>query len=378
MALPASMTTAATSMNTFNDRNNLSKEGSSKVAGGIHDGEKNLKSVEGVGSGGRDDDGDDKETNAEEGGEGSVEERREIDDDEVLRILSLLEGEEGENDEEGEDMIMMDEEEEEEEEDDGKPVDPSKQLQQRLKGVYSRRKNTRRGSLIGDVVFDVVDNKGRVRDIRKSQLSDPPTAPKTSLFSSPSTEQNNKSNTDTSYQKSVYQSGSNKKTGGTVAEALEALKNPFPFPPKLRDSYNNRGTGIPGVQGMPGGSIVSTNSRLRALARRPVGGSYEGEEVDRALRYRAVLCSAVLCCPILSLLIFLFFSIITSSSSDITMPRLFIPTILPLRHHPPSLPHLRRVTQLCPLNPSQLSALQSAVLQSVSLIQGPPGTGKTR
>jgi hypothetical protein len=284
MALPASMTTAATSTNTFNDRNNLSKEGSSKVAGGIYDGEKNLRSVEGIGSRGRNDDGDDDDVDEDEGVEESVEEsvegRREIDDDEVLRILSLLEGEEGED--EGEDMIMMDDEEEEEE--DGKPVDPSKQLQQRLKGVYSRRKNTRRGSLIGDVVFDVVDNKGRVRDIRKSQLSDPPSAPKTSLFSSPLTELSKKSNTDTSYQKSVYQSGSNKKTGGTVAEALEALKNPFPFPPKLRDSYNNRGTGISGVQGVPGGSIVSTNSRLRALATRPVGGSYEGEEVDRALR----------------------------------------------------------------------------------------------
>ena len=358
MALPASMTTAATSMNTFNDRNNLSKDGTSKVAGGKYDGEKNLKSIEGVGSGGRNDDGDDEELNGdsgeEEGGEGSVEERRVIDDDEVLRILSLLEGEG-----EGEDMIMIDDEEEEEEED-GRPVDPSKQLQQRLKGVYSRRKNTRRGSLIGDVVFDIVDNKGRVRDVRKSQLSDPPSAPKTALFSSPLTEQSKKSNTDTSYQKSVYQSESNKKTGGTVAEALEALKNPFPFPPKLRDSYNNRGTGIPGVQGMSSGCIVSTNSRLRALATRPVGGSYEGEEVDRALR-----CCTVLCCAVLSLLMFLFLSILSSSS-----PHLFIPTILPSPH--------RRVTQLCPLNPSQLSALQSAVLQSVSLIQGPPGTGKTR
>jgi hypothetical protein len=292
MALPASMTTAVTGTNTFNDRNNLSKDVDSERAGGIYGGEKNLKSVEGVGNRGRDDDGDNYDVNGDEGVEGSLEERREIDDDEVLRILTLLEGE---GEEEGEDLIMMDEEDEEEEEEDGRPVDPSKQLQQRLKGVYSRRKNARRGSLIGDVVFDVVDNKGRVRDIRKGQLSDPPSAPKTSLFSSPLTEQNMKSNTDTSYQKSVYQSGSSKKTGGTVAEALEALKNPFPFPPKLRDSYNNRVTGISGVQGVPGGSIVSTNSRLKALATRPVGGSYEGEEVDRALR-----CCAVLCCPILS------------------------------------------------------------------------------
>ena len=332
MALPASMTTAKTSSNTFsnnngnNDNGYQSNEGKSRISSQIYGGEKKLNSqndrIEKKTSGDYDN-----EVNKEEiEGDEEVEEGeiRDIDDDEVLRILSLLGEEEEEEEEEGgggggkeivgngNDILRtnegtVDEEEVDEGDDDDDyedyedegPIDPSKQLQQRLKGVYSRSKGrgrgrgSGRGSLIGDVVFDIVDNKGRVRDIRKSQLSDSPSALKVSLFSSPLTElsgsdsrsrsrsRSEKSNIDTSYSSTAYQSGSNKKAGGTVADALEALKNPLFMPPKSRESSNNRGTGVTGI---PGESIVSTNSRLRALATRPVGGSYEGEEVDRALR----------------------------------------------------------------------------------------------
>ena len=289
MALPASMTTVVSGSNTPTNRNKPFKKGKSEVVGETNDGEKYLKNDQKNLSNERkvevyDDSGEEID--------GSIgdEERGAIDDDEVLRILSLLDGEDSADQN---DVIIDDDEEEDEDE---RLIDPSKQLQQRLKGLYSRRKNARRGSQIGDVVFDVVDNEGRVRDIRKSQLSGPPTPPKVSLFSSPLTEQSKKSNVDTSYSQSAYQSASNKKPGGTVADALEALKNPFLIPPKSRDGPITRDPGVPGI---PGGSIVSTNSRLRALATRPVGGSYEGEEVERALRlyelFRAVLlCHAVL------------------------------------------------------------------------------------
>lgn len=328
MALPASMTTAKSSSKSFNNdnSNNQFNEGKSRIASKSYGGENNLNSRNNRVDRRTGDDNDkyDNGNNEEEvEGDGEeeveVEERRDIDDDEVLRILSLLggeeegEGEEGEEIEGNENDILtsngfknnVDEDEEDDDDyyEEERPIDPSKQLQQRLKGVYSRRKNNQtgsgrgsgRGSLIGDVVFDVVDNKGRVRDIRKSQLSDPPSAPKVSLSSSPLTElsgtnsnsnsnsrsRNEKYNFETSYSSTAYQTGLNKKAGGTVADALEALKNPFFIPPKSRESSHNRGTGLPGI---PGESIVSTNSRLRALATRPVGGSYEGEEVDRALR----------------------------------------------------------------------------------------------
>ena len=327
MALPASMTTAKSSSNTFkNDNNeyqsNKRKSGNaSKSYGGV----KQISSQNDRVDKRTGDDYDNEDDREEVEGDKKVEEeeRRDIDDDEVLRILSLLdEGEEGEEEEEegggggggggeiegnGNNILRTKVEENDDEEDDDdyyeeeRPIDPSKQLQQRLKGLYSRSKGrgrgsgsgsgSGRGSLIGDVVFDIVDNKGRVRDIRKSQLSDPPSPLKVSLFSSPLTElsgsksnsksRSEKSNIGTSYTSTAYQSGSNKKAGGTVADALEALKNPFLMPPKSRESSNYRGTAVTGI---PGESIVSTNNRLRALATRPVGGSYEGEEVDRALR----------------------------------------------------------------------------------------------
>ena len=117
-----------------------------------------------------------------------------------------------------------------------------KYLQQRLKGVYSKSQNKGergsgsgrgdRSSAIGNDIFEIVDNNKRVKDVRKSRLSDPPVPKKQSIFSAPLTENSNKKK-----EKSIYSSTSNdfknlqvpRSAGNTVtttvAEALEALRN---------------------------------------------------------------------------------------------------------------------------------------------------------
>jgi hypothetical protein len=229
----------------------------------------------------------------------------EMDDDEVLRVLSLL-GEDEEGDEE-------EKEEEEEEGDQGESadaslikevnqildrssvaddagdwrgervssdLDPARQLQQRLKKAYSRSKNPRgRSSAIGADVFEVVDSSSRVRDIRKSQLSStpPPSAPSSrAIFSAPLTETAGSGN-----RRSIEPAG----TGGalTVAEALEALKKPFPSASSQRDRDRPRGGGGMSFT-QPVGAVFDTNTRLRTMAESPSGTSYSGEEIDRAIR----------------------------------------------------------------------------------------------
>ena len=222
-----------------------------------------------------------------------------MDDDEVLRILSLLEGEgdgeggqEGERDGEGDDTkveaetlteaeiellrrsIAADDADWREERG-GSDLDPARQLQQRLKKDYSRSKNNRgRGSTIGADVFEVVDSSSRVRDIRKSRLSSPPPSlpSSRSIFSAPLTETTESSR---NLRSTVPVAGG----ALTVAEALEALKRPFPSPQKDR----TRGGG--GVSfSQPIGAVFDTNSRLRTMAESPSGTSYSGEEIDRAIR----------------------------------------------------------------------------------------------
>jgi hypothetical protein len=222
-----------------------------------------------------------------------------MDDDEVLRILSLLEGEgdgEGvqEGDGEGDDTmveaetlteaeiellrrsIAADDAEDWREERGGSDLDPARQLQQRLKKAYSRSKNNRGrgGSTIGADVFEVVDSSSRVRDIRKSRLSSPPPSlpSSRSIFSAPLTETTAGSR---NLRSTVPVAGG----ALTVAEALEALKRPFPSPQKDR----TRGGG--GVSfSQPIGAVFDTNTRLRTMAESPSGTSYSGEEIDRAIR----------------------------------------------------------------------------------------------
>ena len=223
-----------------------------------------------------------------------------MDDDEVLRILSLLEGEgegDGEGGEEGDGegydtkveaetlteaeiellsrSIAADDAEDWREERGGSDLDPARQLQQRLKKAYSRSKNNRgRGSTIGADVFEVVDSSSRVRDIRKSRLSSPPPSlpSSRSIFSAPLTETTAGSR---NLRSTVPVAGG----ALTVAEALEALKRPFPSPQKDR----TRGGG--GVSfSQPIGAVFDTNTRLRTMAESPSGTSYSGEEIDRAIR----------------------------------------------------------------------------------------------
>lgn len=227
----------------------------------------------------------------------------EMDDDEVLRVLSLLGEEEGAVEGKGGDVegakesqlelgrngdddktkegiqlidgsSAADDTEDWREEGAGSDMNPAKQLQQRLKKTYSRSRNSRgRSTAIGEDVFEVVESSSRVKDVRKSQLSSPPpTLPSSrSIFSAPLTETASSRN-----QRSIVPVAGGART---VAEALEALKKPFPLPQRDRD--RPRG-GVSFSQ--PVGAVFDTNARLRNMAESPSGTSYSGEEIDRAIR----------------------------------------------------------------------------------------------
>ena len=158
-------------------------------------------------------------------------------------------------------------------------MDPAKQLQQRLGRAYSRSRNSKgKSSAIGADVFEVVDSASRVRDIRKSRMSAPsapssPVSSSRSIFSAPLTV----------FTSDTVSSGNRRSTvpqavgALTVAEALEALKKPFP------SAQRDRPRG--GVSfSRPGGSVFDSNTRLRTMAESPSGTSYGGEEIDRAIR----------------------------------------------------------------------------------------------
>ena len=248
----------------------------------------------------------------------------EIDDDEVLRILSALEDEENENENENKDDNFEsndnnnDSNDDDDDDDDLSKlhlINPAKQLQQRLKGVYSKNQNkggsghnrgrdrgSDSGSKIGNDVFEVVDNNKRVKDIRKSKLSDPPVLKKQSIFSAPLTENVNKKTdknksenskftprtvylSDGNIKNSKVQNPSNNIAPMTVAEALAAVRDKpnslrnIPKDPRNRDNFP-----------MVTGAVFETNTGLRMLAEssvsNPFGGvvSYNEEEVDDAIR----------------------------------------------------------------------------------------------
>jgi hypothetical protein len=165
-------------------------------------------------------------------------------------------------------------------------------------------------SEIGGVVFEVVDHVGRVRDIRKSKSSLPLPMP---------------SSTDTKLTSTYSEVGEGEGSIDTVAEALARLTSKArkaaldPFSPEgSRQQREREKERLPNSEK----AVFVTNSWLRAMAENfppnPFSGvvPYGGEEVDRAIE---------------------------------------------------------KVQLLCPMNPSQLSALESAISQTVSLIQGPPG-----
>jgi hypothetical protein len=177
-------------------------------------------------------------------------------------------------------------------------------------------------SEIGGVVFEVIDHVGRVRDIRKSKSSLP-------LGINLQTEKQIKSigmetgsiDTGSSNYREV---GEGEGSIDTVAEALSRLtsntrKALDPFSPEgSRQQREREKERLPSSEK----AIFVTNPWLRAMAENFPPNEftrvipYGGEEVHRAIE---------------------------------------------------------KVQLLCPMNPSQLSALESAISQTVSLIQGPPG-----
>ena len=320
MALPASMSptsTSSISISTVEERPRLesgtdSRRGRSSGADeGRSDRDGRLNNYKGEDTTDNEAGGINEDEN-ENSTSGSSSSGPEIDDDEVLRILSALDGVENENQNENEnensevigislkESIFNDEDDNDEDASILSPSNAGKNLQQRLKGVYTKSQNKGgrgsgggdRSSTIGNDIFEVVDNNKRVRDVRKSRLSDPPVPMKQSIFSAPLTENLNKKK-----EKSIYLSTSNnfkniqvpRSTGNvvttTVAEALEALRNK---PNSLRNipkNFQNRDE-IPSLKGV----VFTANPGLRMLAENPVsnpfGGvvSYEEKEVDRAIR----------------------------------------------------------------------------------------------
>jgi hypothetical protein len=174
------------------------------------------------------------------------------------------------------------------------------------------------------VVFEVVDHVGRVRDIRKSKSSslgmDLQTEKQINFTRSTGSIDTGSSN--------YREVGEGEGSIDTVAEALARLQQTSnarkaldPFSPEgSRQQREREKERLPSSEK----AIFVTNPWLRAMAENFPPNEftrvipYGGEEVDRAIE---------------------------------------------------------KVQLLCPMNPSQLSALETAISQTVSLIQGPPGKG---
>ena len=187
------------------------------------------------------------------------------------------------------------------------PSNPSRYLSQRLKGVYSSGRGgggsgsggrgggggrgsgrggrgSGRGGGRGEDIFEDVDSKSRVRDIRKSSLSLPPPLVKVPVKSLPLTPE---SRTNSPFRdekdNDIFRDSRLGPGSITVAGALAALKE---RPNTLRNIPQNKDS----PQNVPKGAVFTTNTGLRALAENPVmnghGGvtAYVGEEVGRALR----------------------------------------------------------------------------------------------